>query len=56
MPTEEHSPAEYHPPVEEYLETMLSLAEEGVPVIGARIASVWAVCSIGLGNDGTPDR
>jgi DtxR family Mn-dependent transcriptional regulator len=33
-----HSPQEYHPPVEEYLETMLSLAEEGVPVIQARIA------------------
>src|ERR1035441_9747460 len=33
-----HSPAEYHPPVEEYLETMLSLSEEGVPVIQARIA------------------
>ncbi len=31
-------PQEYHPPVEEYLETMLSLAEEGVPVIQARIA------------------
>jgi DtxR family transcriptional regulator, iron-dependent repressor len=31
-------PQEYHPPVEEYLETMLSLSEEGVPVIGARIA------------------
>jgi DtxR family Mn-dependent transcriptional regulator len=31
-------PVEYHPPVEEYLETMLSLAEEGVPVIQARIA------------------
>ena len=31
-------PAEYHPPVEEYLETMLSLSEEGVPVIQARIA------------------
>ena len=29
---------EYHPPVEEYLETMLGLAEEGVPVIQARIA------------------
>jgi DtxR family Mn-dependent transcriptional regulator len=29
---------EYHPPVEEYLETMLSLSEEGVPVIQARIA------------------
>jgi DtxR family Mn-dependent transcriptional regulator len=39
MTTEhEHSPQEYHPPVEEYLETMLSLAEEGVPVIQARIA------------------
>ncbi len=35
MPTE---PLEYHPPVEEYLETMLGLAEEGVPVIQARIA------------------
>ena len=33
-----HSPQEYHPPVEEYLETMLSLSEEGVPVIQARIA------------------
>jgi DtxR family Mn-dependent transcriptional regulator len=28
----------YHPPVEEYLETVHSLAEEGTPVIGARIA------------------
>jgi len=33
-----HAPQEYHPPVEEYLETMLGLAEEGVPVIQARIA------------------
>jgi DtxR family Mn-dependent transcriptional regulator len=33
-----HTPQEYHPPVEEYLETMLALAEEGVPVIQARIA------------------
>ena len=33
-----HPPQEYHPPVEEYLETMLALAEEGVPVIQARIA------------------
>jgi DtxR family Mn-dependent transcriptional regulator len=33
-----HTPQEYHPPVEEYLETMLGLAEEGVPVIQARIA------------------
>jgi DtxR family Mn-dependent transcriptional regulator len=32
------APQEYHPPVEEYLETMLALAEEGVPVIQARIA------------------
>jgi DtxR family Mn-dependent transcriptional regulator len=31
-------PTEFHPPVEEYLETMLSLSEEGVPVIQARIA------------------
>jgi DtxR family Mn-dependent transcriptional regulator len=39
MPTDTgHSPQEYHPPVEEYLETMLSLIEEGVPVIQARIA------------------
>jgi len=37
MPTE-RPPQEYHPPVEEYLETMLGLAEEGVPVIQARIA------------------
>ena len=28
----------YHPPVEEYLETIQSLAEEGTPVIQARIA------------------
>ena len=34
----DRQPQEYHPPVEEYLETMLSLAEEGVPVIQARIA------------------
>jgi DtxR family Mn-dependent transcriptional regulator len=33
-----HVPQEFHPPVEEYLETMLSLIEEGVPVIQARIA------------------
>jgi DtxR family Mn-dependent transcriptional regulator len=33
-----HTPQEYHPPVEEYLETMLGLVEEGVPVIQARIA------------------
>jgi DtxR family transcriptional regulator, Mn-dependent transcriptional regulator len=33
-----HQPDEYHPPVEEYLEMMLSLSEEGVPVIQARIA------------------
>jgi DtxR family Mn-dependent transcriptional regulator len=29
---------EYHQPVEEYLETVHALAEEGTPVIGARIA------------------
>ena len=33
-----HEPQEYHPPVEEYLETMLSLSEEGIPVIQARVA------------------
>lgn len=33
-----HTPQEFHPPVEEYLETILGLAEEGVPVIQARIA------------------
>jgi Mn-dependent DtxR family transcriptional regulator len=33
-----HQPQEFHPPVEEYLETMLSLSEEGMPVIQARIA------------------
>jgi DtxR family Mn-dependent transcriptional regulator len=31
-------PQEFHPPVEEYLETMLELAEEDIPVIQARIA------------------
>ena len=31
-------PDGFHPPVEEYLETMLALSEEGVPVIQARIA------------------
>jgi DtxR family Mn-dependent transcriptional regulator len=31
-------PQEYHQPVEEYLETILALSEEGVPVIQARIA------------------
>ena len=31
-------PVEHHPPVEEYLQTIESLAEEGVPVIQARIA------------------
>ena len=39
MPNElARTPQEFHPPVEEYLETMLSLAEEGIPVIQARIA------------------
>jgi len=31
-------PTEHHPPVEEYLQTIESLAEEGAPVIQARIA------------------
>jgi len=39
MPADrDHSPQEYHPPVEEYLETIAALREEGVPVIQARIA------------------
>jgi DtxR family transcriptional regulator, Mn-dependent transcriptional regulator len=38
MPADPHTPQEFHPPVEEYLETMLALSEEGVPVIQARIA------------------
>jgi DtxR family Mn-dependent transcriptional regulator len=38
MPADGHTPQEYHPPVEEYLETILALVEEGVPVIQARIA------------------
>lgn len=37
--TRAHSvPVEHHPPVEEYLQTIESLTEEGVPVIQARIA------------------
>jgi DtxR family Mn-dependent transcriptional regulator len=32
------APIEHHPPVEEYLQTIESLAEEGAPVIQARIA------------------
>ena len=31
-------PVEHHPPLEEYLQTIESLTEEGVPVIQARIA------------------
>jgi DtxR family Mn-dependent transcriptional regulator len=31
-------PTEHHPPLEEYLQTIESLTEEGVPVIQARIA------------------
>jgi DtxR family Mn-dependent transcriptional regulator len=31
-------PTEHHPPIEEYLQTIESLAEEGAPVIQARIA------------------
>jgi DtxR family transcriptional regulator, Mn-dependent transcriptional regulator len=33
-----HAPVEFHPPVEEYLETIQSLTEEGTTVIQARIA------------------
>ena len=33
-----HPPVEFHPPVEEYLETIQSLTEEGTTVIQARIA------------------
>ena len=32
------APVEHHPPVEEYLQTIESLTEEGAPVIQARIA------------------
>jgi DtxR family Mn-dependent transcriptional regulator len=32
------SPVEHHPPVEEYLQTIESLAAEGTPIIQARIA------------------
>jgi DtxR family transcriptional regulator, Mn-dependent transcriptional regulator len=38
VPGEPHLPVEHHPPVEEYLQTIESLTEEGVPVIQARIA------------------
>jgi len=33
-----HPPVEFHPPLEEYLETIQALTEEGTPVIQARIA------------------
>ena len=36
--SEQHRPVEHHPPVEEYLQTIASLAEEGAAVIQARIA------------------
>jgi DtxR family transcriptional regulator, Mn-dependent transcriptional regulator len=36
--TSGHALEEFHPALEEYLETMLALDEEGVPVIQARIA------------------
>jgi DtxR family transcriptional regulator, Mn-dependent transcriptional regulator len=35
---ESSQPVEHHPPVEEYLQTIESLTEEGVPVLQARIA------------------
>jgi DtxR family transcriptional regulator, Mn-dependent transcriptional regulator len=33
-----HEPVEHHPPLEEYLQVIESLSEEGAPVIQARIA------------------
>ena len=30
----------FHPPVEEYLEAIFSLEEEGIPVIQARLAEI----------------
>lgn len=33
----------YHPPVEEYLETIFSLSEEGIPVIQARLVERLAI-------------
>src|SRR5271156_4072471 len=38
MPGQHYLPVEDHPPLEEYLQTIESLTEEGGPVIGARIA------------------
>ena len=35
---ESSQPVEHHPPVEEYLQTIESLIEEGTPVLQARIA------------------
>jgi len=35
---EQHRPVEHHPPLEEYLQTIESLTEEGAAVIQARIA------------------
>jgi DtxR family transcriptional regulator, Mn-dependent transcriptional regulator len=35
---ESSQPVEHHPPVEEYLQTIESLTEEGIPVLQARIA------------------
>jgi DtxR family Mn-dependent transcriptional regulator len=36
--TESYMPVEHHPPIEEYLQTIESLLEEGTPVLQARIA------------------
>ena len=36
-------PDGYHPPIEEYLETIYSLAEEGIPVIQARLVERLAI-------------
>jgi DtxR family transcriptional regulator, Mn-dependent transcriptional regulator len=38
MPKAAHTPVEFHPPFEEYLQTIESLSEEGGVVIQARIA------------------
>ena len=37
-PTESYLPVEHHPPIEEYLQTIESLIEEGTPVLQVRIA------------------
>ena len=44
----DHTPQEYHPPVEEYLETMLALAEEGPRSSGPASPSGWALGPVGV--------